>query len=529
MWRRLGRTGLVAVALAALLLAGCGGGSSSSSGNAGSSGGTGQQQSTGAGTASSQAGGTITIGINADPPNLDPAGSTALVDRYVQNSIFDKLYDVDANLKVVPVLAASLPEISADGKTYTIHLRQGIQFTDGTPFNADAVVFNLKRYMSPDSARHSELSFVSDVQKVDDYTVRIVLSKPFSPLLYTLTDRAGMMGSPAAIQKEGANFGQHPVGTGPFMFESRIKGDQIVLVRNPHYWQKGLPKADKVVWKVVTDDNVKVVNLKAGQLDIIDTVPAQSVGDLQSNSAFRVDIGPGLGFQGLYLNVQQPPFNNVYLRRAVDLAIDRAALVKVVFGQTADPGYGPFPAGTPAEAASGTPPAVDLAKVKQLLAQGGHPNGFTFTLKIATSPVNQQVAQVLKNMLAQAGITMNIQQEEFGTLLDDSTKHNFQASALGWSGRPDPDGNIYGWFYTGGSLNDSGYSNPKVDQLLDQARATSDMTQRVALYTQVMEIIHQDVPYVYLYFPKNVKAFTAQLKGFVNVPDGIIRTAQLSK
>ncbi|MDI3298577.1 MAG: ABC transporter substrate-binding protein [Bacillota bacterium] len=522
MLRRLGRVGLVTVAVAALLLAGCGGGGSSQNT-------AGKEKGTGTGASSSQGGGTITIGINADPPNLDPSGSTALVDRYVQNSIFDKLYDMDASLQVVPVLAASLPEVSADGKVYTIHLRQGIQFSDGTPFNADAVVFNLKRYMSPESARHSELSFVQDVQKVDEQTVRIILTKPFSPLLYTLTDRAGMMGSPAAIQKEGANFGQHPVGTGPFMFESRTKGDQIVLVRNPHYWQKGKPKADRLVWKVVTDDNVKVVNLKAGQLDIIDTVPAQSVGDLQSNSAFRVDIGPGLGFQGLYLNVNEPPFNNVYLRRAVDLAIDRAALVKVVFGQTADPGYGPFPAGTPAAAASGAVPSVDLAKVKQLLAQGGHPDGFSFTLKIAASPVNQQVAQVLKNMLAQAGITMNIQQEEFGTLLDDSTKHNFQASALGWSGRPDPDGNIYAWLYTGGSLNDSAYSNPQVDQLLDQARATNEMAQRVDIYRRVMEIVHQDVPYVYLYFPKNVKAYSSQLKGFVNVPDGIIRTADLSK
>ncbi|MDI3318018.1 MAG: ABC transporter substrate-binding protein [Bacillota bacterium] len=521
---RWGRTAALGLVVAALLLAGCGGG-----GSGGATGSAGNGAAAGAGGTSSGGGGTITIGINADPPNLDPSGSTALVDRYVQNSIFDKLYDVDAQLRVVPVLAASLPEVSADGKTYTIRLRQGIRFTDGTPFDADAVVFNLKRYMGPESARRSELSFVQDVQKVDPYTVRIVLKEPFSPLLYTLTDRAGMMGSPSAIEKEGANFGQHPVGTGPFLFESRIKGDQIVLVRNPNYWRKGRPKAEKLIWKVVTDDNVKVVNLKAGQLDLIDTVPAQSVGDLQSDSGFRVDIGPGLGFQGIFLNVNQPPFNNVYLRRAVDLAIDRAALVKVVFGATADPGYGPFPAGTPAAAASGSVPGVDLAKVKELLAKGGHPDGFSFTLKTAASPVNQQVAQVLKSMLAQAGITMNIQQVEFGTLLDDSDKHNFQASALGWSGRPDPDGNIYAWLHTGGSLNNSGYSNPQVDRLLDQARAVGAMSQRVDLYRQVMEIEHQDVPYVYLYFPKNVKAYSARVQGLVNVPDGIIRTADLSK
>lgn len=517
-----GRRWLALVAAALLLLTGCGSGATGDGGRgpqpAGSSGGTG-----------AAGGGTITIGINADPPNLDPAMSSALVDRYVQNSIFDKLYDLDENLQVVPELAESLPEISDDGKVYTIKLRQGVTFHDGTPVDADAVVFNLERYLDPDSARYSELSAVERVEKVDDYTVRVVLKQPYSPLLYTLTDRAGMIASPKAIQEKGDQFAQHPVGSGPFMFESRIKGDQIVLVKNPNYWKEGLPKADKIVWKVVTDDNVKVVNLKAGQLDIIDTVPAQALADLRSNPNLKVDIGPGLGFQGIYLNTQQAPFDNPHLRRAVDLAIDRATLVRVVFQETADPGYGPFPPSSPAAAASGEPPQRDLDAVKKALEQGGHPDGFRFTLKTATGPVTQQVAQVIKDMLADAGIEMEIQQVEFGSLLDDTDNGNFQAAALGWSGRPDPDGNIYPWLYTDGSQNDSRYSNPEVDRLLDRARQVLDMDQRVELYRQVMEQVHRDAPYIYLYYPKNVKAYSAKVQGFVNYPDGIIRTENLTK
>ncbi|ADU51576.1 extracellular solute-binding protein family 5 [Thermaerobacter marianensis DSM 12885] len=516
-----GRRWLALFALVTLVLAGCGSGATGGGGGestGGSSGGTGA-----AGPV------TITIGINADPPNLDPAMSSALVDRYVQNSIFDKLYELDENLQVVPELAEALPEVSEDGKVYTIRLRQGITFHDGTPVNADAVVFNLERYLNPDSARYSELSAVDRVEKVDEYTVRIVLKQPYSPLLYTLTDRAGMIASPKAIQEAGDQFGQHPVGSGPFKFESRIKGDQIVLVKNPNYWREGLPKADKIVWKVVTDDNVKVVNLKAGQLDIIDTVPAQSIADLQSNANLKVDIGPGLGFQGIYLNTEKEPFNDPYLRRAVDLAIDRATLVRVVFQDTADPGYGPFPPGSPAAEASGEPPQRNLDEVKNLLAQGGQPDGFRFTLKTGTGPVTQQIAQVIKDMLADAGIEMEIQQVEFGSLLDDTDSGNFQAAALGWSGRPDPDGNIYPWFYTGGSQNDSRYSNPQVDRLLDQARQVLDMNQRLELYRQVMEQVHRDAPYIYLYYPKNVKAYSAKVQGFVNYPDGIIRTENLTK
>ncbi|HEY8393939.1 MAG TPA: ABC transporter substrate-binding protein [Thermaerobacter sp.] len=472
---------------------------------------------------------TITIGINADPPNLDPAQSSALVDRYVQNSIFDKLYELDEQLQVVPELAEDMPEISEDGKVYTIRLRQGVKFHDGTPVNADAVVFNLQRYLDPDSARYSELSAVERVEKVDEYTVRIVLKQPYSPLLYTLTDRAGMIASPKAIQEKGDQFAQHPVGSGPFKFESRTKGDQIVLVKNPDYWREGLPKADRIVWKVVTDDNVKVVNLKAGQLDIIDTVPAQSVNELRSSANLKVEIGPGLGFQGIYLNTTRPPFDNPDLRRAVDLAVDREALVRVVFQDTADPGYGPFPPGSPAAAASGEPPERNLDEVRRLLAKAGHPDGFRFTLKTAASPVTQQVAQALKNMLAEAGIEMEIQQVEFGSLLDDTDNGNYEAAALGWSGRPDPDGNIYPWLYTGGSQNDSRYSNPDVDRLLDRARQVLDMNQRVELYRQALEIVHRDAPYIYLYYPKNVRAYSAAVKGFVLYPDGIIRTEQLSK
>ncbi|MDI3270228.1 MAG: ABC transporter substrate-binding protein [Bacillota bacterium] len=230
-----------------------------------------------------------------------------------------------------------------------------------------------------------------------------------------------------------------------------------------------------------------------------------------------------------FLNNQKPPFDNVYLRQAVDLAIDRETLVKVVFQNTASPAYGPFPPVSPAAAASGTPPKVDLQKVKELLAKGGKPNGFSFTLKIAPGPVAQQVAQVVANMLGEAGIQVDIKQVEFGTLLDDLDKGNYEAGAVGWSGRPDPDGNIYVWLHTDGNQNNSKYSNPEVDRLLGKAREVTDMKERVAVYTQVMDIVHRESPYVYLYFPKNVRGYSAKVEGFVNYPDQIIRTANLTK
>lgn len=473
--------------------------------------------------------GTLTVGINADPPNLDPAQSTALVDRYVQYSIFDRLYALNDHLQIVPMLASAMPTIKNGGLVYIIPLRHGIKFTDGTPFNAAAVVFNLNRYMNPNSPRSSELSSVKSVAAAGPYTVKLTLKAPYAPLLSMLTDRSGMMGSPKAIQKWGNAFDQHPVGTGPFIYVSRIPGDQIVLKANPHYWMQGEPKVANLVYKVVTDPNVEAANLQAGQLDIIDTVTSQTQATLNGDPSVKVYATPGIGYQGFFLNTTAPPFNNVYLRRAVSEAIDRTQLVNVVLKGTAVAGNGPFAPGTPAASASGSVPAVNDTQAKADLAQGGHPGGFSFVFKTAAgSPVTLEIAQAIQSMLAKANITMSIQQEQFGTLLQDCDGKNYQACALGWSGRADPDGNIYSFFYTGAGLNDAGYSNQQVDTWLNQARAETDMTQRVQLYTQIMNQLHQDVPYVFLYFPKNLIAASTKVKGFVNYPDGIIRVANVS-
>jgi len=174
--------------------------------------------------------GTLRAGLDADPPNMDPHRSTAAVDRQVYQSLYDKLVDTDENLKIIPMLATSWT-ISADGKTVTFNLRQGVKFHDGTPFNAEAVKFNFDRMQDPKfpSARRSEGQPVQKVTVVDPYTVALSLEKPYSPLLYVLTDRAGMMVSPAEAEKAGTNFALHPVGAGPFRFVDKVPQDHVTL------------------------------------------------------------------------------------------------------------------------------------------------------------------------------------------------------------------------------------------------------------------------------------------------------------
>jgi peptide/nickel transport system substrate-binding protein len=257
-------------------------------------------------------------------------------------------------------------------------------------------------------------------------------------------------------------------------------------------------------------------------------LPPKEVPGLQSDNKFVVVNEQGFGYQGIYLNTKQAPFDNKNVRKAVDLLINRDSLVKVMFGDTATPGHAPFSETNLAYGESDKYEAPNVEQAKQLLAESGVSN-VSFTMKTGTSPANAQLAQLVQNFLQAGGINMQIEKVEFGTLLEQGETGNFQALQLGWSGRPDPDQNIYDFIVTDGSNNDSQYSNPQVDDLLRQARAESDETKRKALYDQVMQILHDDVPYVYLYHQNNVFGMRSNIGGFTYVPDGIIRTTQLTK
>jgi peptide/nickel transport system substrate-binding protein len=485
----------------------------------------------GGGAQSNTPPGTLYVALESEPPELDPSLSSAYVDRQVMASLFDKLVDINEDGKIVPMLAESY-DASGDGKTYTFHLRDGIKFHDGTPFNAEAVKFNLDRYQQKESLRSTEVEPISSVEAVDPMTVRVNLSEPFAPFLAVLTDRAGIVASPKAIKKAGGRISDNPVGTGPFKFVERVRGDHITVQKNENYWKAGLPKLDKIIYKGIEDENVQYQNLQSGELDLIDSIPFVEFKDLQNSGDYKVSIVPGLGYQGIWLNVKQPPFDDKALRQAVYRLVDRQAIVKAVLRNIGgSPANSPFSKQSFAYGASDQYPPRSVEAAKQLLKEAGKSGGFSFTMKIDPSPTTQQIGQVIQNTLKPAGIDVSLEKEEFGTLLEDSTNGNFQALFLGWSGRIDPDLNIYDFMVTDGDFNDAGYSNPEVDRLLGEARRISDKGKRKQLYDQAMKIIHEDVPYVYLYHNNSTTDFAMQptVQGFEPYPDGILRLAGVSK
>ncbi len=485
-------------------------------------------------TPPSKYGGNIKVGLDADVTTLDPLQSTSLYDRQVMLNIYDTLVRLDASNNIVPDLATSWVYNSPTQLVFT--LRTSVMFQDGTPFNADAVVFNINRILkAPTSPRYSEISSVKSVVALDSSHVQFNLKRPFSPLLATLTDRAGMILSPTAVQKLGSGLANGPVdaGSGPFMFKEWVKGDHLTVVKNPHYWQKDaqgntLPYLQSIRYVPITNESVMYSNLETNTIQVADDLGPTEVAQAKSNPSLVYKQEPGLSFFGFMLNTKVAPLNNVHVRRAISWAVNRTEIVNTVLKGIGVVAQGPLSPASWAYSSSIAPYSYDISNAKSELAQAGKTSGVSFTMLITSgSPLNTEEAQFIQSELQPAGITVSIKQETFSTILSDTSAFNFQAALIGWSGRPDPDGNMYSWFHTGGGFNDMQYSNPQVDALLEAARATSDRATRTSDYQQAERLILQDAPYVFINYGVNEQATTTSIKNFTILPTGIMEFADV--
>jgi peptide/nickel transport system substrate-binding protein len=476
---------------------------------------------------------TLRFGLAEDPDILDPTLARTFVGRIVFAALCDKLFDIDEKLTIVPQLATGY-EWSTDHKALTIKLRRGVTFHDGEKFDAAAVKFNIERHKNlAGSNRRGELAPVTNVEVIDDSTVRLNLAAPFSPLLAQLADRAGMMVSPKAAQAEGDKFGSRPVCSGPFRFVERVAQDRIVLERYPNYWNKGEIHFDKIVYLPIVDATVRLANLKAGQLDFIERVGTSDVPALGADSRFKVSRITEIGYQGITINIgkselaqKNPLGRDPRVREAFELALDREAIVQVAADGEADQGN-QWVAPSNAFYARNMPvPKRDVARAKALLREAGVPNP-AFTLMTPTTPDAQRIAQVVQAMVKEAGFDVKIQSTEFATSLDMADKGDFEAYVLAWSGRADPDGNIFSFDGCKQPLDYSGYCNKTVDDLLNRSRTTLDPGERKKIYGEIAAIVLQDRPIVYLFHRHWLWAYTNKLSGLRTIPDGLVRVQGL--
>jgi peptide/nickel transport system substrate-binding protein len=527
------RATLVPVAFAALaLVSACGGGDPT-----GAPGGPDATGDAAPDTREAAAGGNLTLALAEDPDALDPTLARTLVGREVFVNMCEKLYDVDEDLQLIPQLATELPEVSGDGTTVTIPLRDDAVFNDGTPFDAAAVKTSLDRHRTLEgSARKGDLATVESVEVVDPSTVQLNLTDAFAPLTAQLADRAGMIMSPAQLEKLGDMFGTDPVCVGPFEFASRTPGNEIALTKSTDYYDADQVKLDGITYKIITDANVRQANVKSGDVQVAERIAATDVDKLESDPSVRLVSQDSLGYQGLTINignvngVGEPPGevdtplgSSQELRKAFELSLDRDVINQVVFAGKNKVGCSPLPPASPFHDESLECASRDLDQAKQLIADSGVPTPIPVTLTVGTSPDNLRLGQVIQSQAKEAGFDVKVASTEFASALDASDAGDFETFQVGWSGRVDPDGNIYNFLHTGAPLNISGFSDPKVDELLEQARLIDDQDERKELYSEAIQIASEERPILYLYHPVNYLATAPDVVGVEYYADGLPR------
>jgi peptide/nickel transport system substrate-binding protein len=487
---------------------------------------------------------TLVVALNQDPDILDPTPSRTYVGRIIFEQMCEKLYEIDENLRIHPQLAADLPTVTEGGRTVTIKLRPGVKFNDGTPMNAEAVRYSLDRHLNmKGSSRRSELESINSIDVVDPLTVRLRLKVPFSPLLAILADRAGMPVSPAVATKLGDKFGTAPVCVGPWQFVERVAQDRIVLERSPHYFDKGAAKFDKVIFRIIPDDNVRLANLRSGDIDMMHLVGPTDAANLRKEGKYEVSSVTGIGYSGLTINLHnkngkppQPPgdlgtplANDPRVREALDLSIDRVALNQVAWDGQYTPGCTPISPVSPFADKSRKCPTRDVAKAKKLLAEAGLAGGYSFEMMIVNDPQQRRVAEVIQGMAKEAGFNISLKPSEFASALNENDAGKDQAFLIGWSGRVDPDANIFQFQTCGASLNTTQACDEGLDVILKRAREVSDVSQRISLYRQAVDKFafgRRNI--LYLYHLNYIVAYPKSLKGYKAVPDGLIRLKGVS-
>jgi peptide/nickel transport system substrate-binding protein len=472
---------------------------------------------------------TLRIGLQEDPDGLDPMRATTYVSRLVFNSLCDKLVDIDAKLEIVPRLATSW-SWNADNTVLTMKLRDDAYFHDGAKFDAVAAKANLDRNTSnPESKRKSELQSVQKVDAPDPQTLVITLKQPDAALLSQLSDRAGMMLSPASFAgKDTGAVARSPVCSGPYKFVERVQNDRIVLDKFDKYYDAKDYHFGRLVFLPIPDGTVRLQNLRAGSLDMLERLNPSDVQDVKGDPNLKFASVSGLGWQELVYNYTNGPgavdnpLNDVRVRQALSLSIDREAIDQVVGGGIFEPAGQPFPPSSPYYDKAWAAPKRDVAKARALLKAAGKPQ-VRITMVYGNSTQAQQMAEMIQAMAREAGIEIALQPADYAAMLSLLRQGKFQVGLRGWSGRADPDSNIHPFMYSKGELNDGRYDNPEVDKLLDQARTVTDEVQRKALYDHAQDIVRRDEAGTFVVYQPWPFVLGKKIQGFTPYPDGMIR------
>ncbi len=472
---------------------------------------------------------TLRIGLQDDPDQMDPARARTFVGRIVFASLCDKLVDITPKLEFVPQLATSWSW--RDSKTLVFTLRDKAVYHDGTPIDAASVKANLDRAKTlPDSNRKSELATLASVDAPDARTVVLHLTEPDASFLSQLSDRAGMMQSPASFDKDPA---KNPVCSGPYRFKDRVQNDHITLEKFPQYWDAQNYHFDRVVFQPVPDSTVRLNNMRAGGLDIAERLAPSDAKTVEDDPTLAFMPVTGLGFQAISVNFAHGPrADNPFakdprVRQAFDLAIDRDAINEVVGLGLYQAAFQPFPPASFAYDKAVERKGRDVEKARALLKEAGL-DRVKVEISYGNNTIMQQVFEMIQAMGSEAGFDISLRPMEFAALQSTMARGDFELAQAGWSGRVDPSGNVFQYVSCKGSLNDGKFCDKSMDKLLNDARQELDTAKRKVLYGQFMKQMQAKQPIFYTYYLPWTFGVQKRLQGFVAYPDGLVRLKGLT-
>jgi peptide/nickel transport system substrate-binding protein len=469
----------------------------------------------GAGRADAQ--GVLRVGIASSLNTLDPP-KMKIGEEYVFNYLaFNALTQIGPDMKVRPDLAERW-EASPDLKTWTFHLRKGVKFHHGRELDAEDVVATVHRIMdkATGSAARVNLAVIKDVTAVDRHTVRFTLSVPYSGLAEVLGDRVAKITPRDRVD----SLATAPVGTGPFKFKEFVPGDHLTVVKNPDYFERGVPVLDEVVLRIIPESAALTTALEAGSIDLILFAPLEALEKMKANPALVVDSVPSSSWDAVVMRCDVPPFNNVKLRQALAAVADKAALTQLALFGHGTPTHTAIAPSHPFFHKSLPIRKPDAALGKKLMAEAGFPNGMDLKLFIpAGRPARERVGIATRELAKPIGMRIDLQRVPWDKFVADiEGKAEFNVD--GFFSRPTIDTAIYPWYHSTGSWNAITwhYANAKVDQLLDQARATASEEEQRRLYQEFQAIVDQEVPGIVPYVVNHVNAYRKQVQGFKSTP-----------
>jgi peptide/nickel transport system substrate-binding protein len=481
---------------------------------------------------------TLVVGIAADPTGLDPEAVINNTSGFVMSTIYDSLVRYKSGTtEVVPGVAEKW-DVSADGLTYTFHLKHGIKFSDGTPLDAKAVIWNVDRQLNKNNPQYiyntgtvegyTEFTYgeLASYKMIDDDTVSFTFKQPSAPFLNSLAMVWNGLVSPAAAAKYGKDLRNHPIGSGPFVLREWRPRDQVILDANPTYWA-GKPKVDHLIFKELPDAQAAVLALKRGEIQILGDVSTPTIPAIRSDHSLELLTQPGLTVSGVAFPTQVAPFNDKRVREALNYAVDKTAINKALYAGLATPMTSPLPQAQWGFDASLKGYPYDPKKAEALLKAAGVKPGLqvellTYNSPRGYNPAGAALAVAIQGYLKKVGIIANVRQMEIGAYLSTVRSGKYTGLTVqGWSGdNGDPD-NFLGELWGAKNIpvnNWSHYNNPEVETLLVKALTVSGEAGRTPIYHQVQKIIVDDAPWIFVNSTLQARAISKKVKGFVLNP-----------